>query len=98
MFSHLCMLEFEDSFLCSNNCNAFVSTNDNDTQHTTSITIEVRCDTGANYFVVKDVSFLHDVLPVHDIILETGRTKDSMRFKGTLNLLLRKDNTPLIVK
>jgi len=62
------------------------------------LAIELLCDTGANWFMVNDPSYLHNLVASTDTVGVTRGSSAFVDFKGTLYLLLETDNTKLLIQ
>ena len=52
------------------------------------LTIELLCNTGANYFVVNNPSYLHNLVPSNDTVGVIGGASTTVDYKGILYLYL----------
>ena len=52
------------------------------------IHLELLCDTGADYFVVSEPNYLHDLIPRSDTVDVTVGSNDAIEFKEKLHACL----------
>ena len=61
------------------------------------LSIEILCNIGANYFIVNDLEYLHDLVWSIDIVGLIGGSTANVDYKGTLYLYLKSNSFTMLI-